>query len=76
MLYGFGGDCDVCGSANTIVTTSAATKSLQSCRETIRRMLVECVVMAVLASFRGSLLIRGQSEVTAQSLSRPQNFKL
>jgi Pyruvate/2-oxoacid:ferredoxin oxidoreductase delta subunit len=39
MLYGFCGGCDVCRSANSVVTTSAATKSLQSCRETIRRVL-------------------------------------
>jgi hypothetical protein len=58
MLYGFCGSCDVCRSASSVMTTSAATKNLQSCRETIRRMLVECVVMAVLAGVRGTLLIR------------------
>lgn len=44
MLYGFCGDYDVCRRASSVMTTSAATKILQSCRETIRRMLVECVV--------------------------------
>ena len=60
----------MCRSASSIVTTSAATESLQSCRETIRQMLVNGGDGGV-GGCSGPLL--GQFEVTAPSL---QNFKL